>query len=52
MTSLSHQLKKLKKAPTRALAIERDYSSLLFKKQDAESYDRDDFYKIGLFIEF
>jgi hypothetical protein len=49
MTSLSHQLKNLKKAPTHALAIERDYSSLIFDKQNAESYDRNDFYKIGLF---
>ncbi|KAL7071280.1 hypothetical protein ACQ4LE_009541 [Meloidogyne hapla] len=48
MTSLSNQLKKLKKAPTRALAVERDYSSLIFNKKEAESYDRDDFYKIGL----
>uniref|UniRef100_A0A915MG45 Metalloendopeptidase n=1 Tax=Meloidogyne javanica TaxID=6303 RepID=A0A915MG45_MELJA len=48
MTSLSTQLKKLKKAPTRALAVERDYSSLLFNKKEAGSYDKDDFYKIGL----
>lgn len=48
MTSLSTQLKKLKRAPTRALAVERDYSSLLFNKKEAGSYDKDDFYKIGL----
>ncbi|CAK5089414.1 unnamed protein product [Meloidogyne enterolobii] len=48
MTSLSTQLKKLKKAPTHALAVERDYSSLLFNKKEAGSYDKDDFYKIGL----
>lgn len=47
-TSLQQQLKRLKTAPTQSLSVERDYSSLLFDKQEAASHSRDDFYKIGL----
>ncbi|KAL3087302.1 hypothetical protein niasHT_020565 [Heterodera trifolii] len=47
-TSLQQQLKRLKSAPTGALAVERDYSSLLFTKKEAAALDRDEFYKIGL----
>ena len=47
-TSLQQQLKRLKTAPTQSLSVERDYSSLLFDKQEAASHSRDDFYKIGI----
>jgi hypothetical protein len=49
MTSLQHQLRRLKKAETRALTVERDYSSLIYTKKDAASFDREEFYKIGKF---
>uniref|UniRef100_A0A183BHI4 HEAT repeat-containing protein 1 n=1 Tax=Globodera pallida TaxID=36090 RepID=A0A183BHI4_GLOPA len=47
-TSLQQQLKRLKSAPTGALAVERDYSSLLYTKKEASALDHDEFYKIGL----
>lgn len=46
-TSLHAQLKRLKTAPTHALAVERDRASLLFDAKDAAGYDREDFYRIG-----
>ena len=52
MTSFQKQLKKLKKAPTQASTVERDYSSLLFTKREAAGHDKEEYYKIGLLIIF
>lgn len=52
MTSLELQLKRLKQAaPVQDLAVERDFSSLLFEEREAANYTRQQFYDIGILIQ-